>query len=86
MKTKTIVVDGVTYEAKEPSVGVIFPIMDLMSSDPKQFQMELIKRSVFVNGQALGEAVNDLTLGAYIKIGEAVIDIAGLAGDAEEGK
>ncbi len=86
MKTKSIVVENVTYDVREPTVGVMFPIMDLMSSDPKQFQMELIKRSVFVNGQALGEAVNDLTLGAYIKLGEAVIDIAGLAGDAEEGK
>lgn len=85
MKSKELVIDNITYTIKEPNVGVIFPIMDLMTSDAKKFQMELIRRCVYVNNAPLNDAVNELAISAYIKLGEAVVEIAGFAGE-QEGK
>jgi hypothetical protein len=81
MKNKQLVIDEIIYDIKEPTVGVLFPIMDLMESDPKAFQLGLVKNCVHVNGAPLGEAVNDLGLAVYIKLMTAVLEVSGLSGD-----
>ncbi len=78
MKTKELVLDDVTYTIKEPTVGVMFPIMDLMETDPKQFQMELAKASIFVNGVSIGDKILDLGLGDYLKLISEVVNVSGL--------
>jgi hypothetical protein len=83
MKTKLVTIDEVSYEIKEPTVGVLFPIMDLMEKDPKAFQIGLVKNCVYVNGAVLGEAVNDLGLGTYIKLMQTVLDVSGLTESAQ---
>jgi hypothetical protein len=82
MKNKQLVIDEITYDIKEPTVGVLFPIMDLMEKDPKAFQLGLVKSCVYVNGAPIGEAVNDLGLAVYIKLMTAVLEVSGLSGDA----
>jgi hypothetical protein len=79
MKNKQLVIDEITYDIKEPTVGVLFPIMDLMEKDPKAFQLGLVKSCVNVNGTPIGEAVNDLGLAAYIKLMTAVLEVSGLS-------
>ncbi len=81
LKTKELVLNDVTYTIKEPTVGVLFPIMDLMETDPKQFQMELAKASIFVNGLPIGDKILELGLGDYLKLIQAVIELSGLGGN-----
>jgi hypothetical protein len=81
MKTKELVLNNVTYTIKEPTVGVLFPIMDLMETNPKQFQMDLAKASIFVNGQSIGDSILELGLGDYLKLIQAVIELSGLGGN-----
>jgi len=81
MKTTQVVLESGTYEVREPTVGVLFPIIDLMEKSPKDFQMALVKKSIFVNGQPIGESVNNLGLGEYIKLMQAVLEVTGLSGD-----
>jgi hypothetical protein len=82
MKTKQLVIEEVTYEIVEPTVGVLFPIMDLMEKDPKSFQLGLVKNCVHVSGQPLGDGVNALGLGTYIKLMTAVLEVSGLSESA----
>jgi hypothetical protein len=80
MKTKELVLNGVTYTIKEPTVGVLFPIMDLMEENPKEFQMQLAKASISVNGTSIGDGILELGLGDYLKLIQAVVEISGLGG------
>jgi hypothetical protein len=66
------------YELREPTVGVLFPIMNLMEKDPQAFQLGLVKGSIFKDGQPLGEEVLNLGLSDYMALMTAVIDLAGL--------
>jgi hypothetical protein len=79
MKTKQITVDSGTYTIKEPTVGVLFPIMDMMEKDPKGFQIAMVKGSVFKeDGTPLGDGLMDLGLSDYMALMTEVIAIAGL--------
>ena len=83
MKTATLVINEVEYTVQEPTVGILFPIMDLMETDPKQFQMELVKRSIHVNGAPIGDNVNNLGLSSYVQLMQKVLELAGLGGGVE---
>lgn len=78
MKTKELVLNDITYTIKEPTVGVLFPIMDLMEENPKEFQMQLAKASISVNGAPIGDGIFDLGLGDYLKLIQAVVELSGL--------
>ena len=57
-----------SYKIKELTIGQMLPIMDLISTDPKKFQMEMVKLSVYKDGVALGEAAMDLPVSEYLKL------------------
>jgi hypothetical protein len=78
MKTKTITLDSGVYELREPTVGVLFPIMELMEKNPQQFQLGLVKGSIFKDGQPLGDEVLNLGLSDYMKLMTEIIELAGL--------
>ena len=78
MKTKQVIVNDVAYVIKEPTVGVLFPIMDYMETDPKKFQMELAKASIELDGAPIGDRLLDLGLGEYLKLITEVISLSGL--------
>ena len=85
MKTKQVILESGTYEVKEPTVGVLFPILNLMEKSPQDFQMALVKKCIYTNGQPIGEAVNSLGLTDYMALMAAVLEVTGLGG-AEAGK
>ena len=80
MKTKTITLESGTYVIKEPTVGVLFPILDLMEKDPKAFQMGLVKGSIFLadGATALGDGIMNLGLSEYMTLMNEVVEVAGL--------
>jgi hypothetical protein len=83
MKTKQITLESGTYIIKEPTVGVLFPIMDLMEKDPKAFQMELVKGSIFKDDGVtlLGEGIMNLGLSEYMTLMQSVIEVSGLGNE-----
>jgi hypothetical protein len=82
MKTKQITLESGVYELREPTVGVLFPIMQLMEKDPAGFQLGLVKGSIFKDGQALGDAVNELGISDYMTLMNEVILLSGLGAPA----
>jgi|688.fasta_scaffold87268_6 hypothetical protein len=85
MKTKQITLESGTYTIKEPTVGILFPILDLMEKDPKGFQMGLVKGSIFkADGTPLGDGILELGLSEYMTLMQEVIEVAGLGN--EQGK
>lgn len=82
MKTKTITLESGVYELREPTVGVLFPLMSLMEKDPQAFQLGLVKGSIFKDGAPLGDAVNNLGISEYMTLMTEVIALSGLGAPA----
>jgi hypothetical protein len=82
MKTKQITLESGVYELREPTVGVLFPIMSLMEKDPAGFQIGLVKGSIYKDGKALGDEVNNLGISEYMTLMTAVIELSGLGATA----
>lgn len=75
---------GVTYEIEEASVGDMMPIFDLMQTDPKQFQIELTRRVVKIDGVPLGADLEKMPMSLYMELVNKVMDAQGFGSD--EGK
>ena len=78
MKTKELEVNGKKYTVKEPNVGVIFPLMKLLDTDPQTFQIELAKTVIYVDGAPIGDGLLELGLSDYMKLITEVVAISGL--------
>ena len=63
------------YVINEPTVGDMMPIMDLIDKDPKQFQLQLAQRCVMLDGKAIGEGINQLSISEYMKIVAALMEL-----------
>ncbi len=63
------------YTINEPKVGDMMPIMDLIDKDPKQFQLQLAMKCVSVNGQPIGEKINELPISVYMKLVAALMEL-----------
>lgn len=80
LKQETIEVEGVTYEVSELTLGEALPIME---SDVKYLGFEMMKEAVTVNGEKLGEGVNELGFSTARELIRVVNRLNGLAGDDE---
>ena len=63
------------YTVNEPTVGDMMPIMDLIESDSRQFQLQLAMRCVTVDGKPLGDAINALPISEYMKLIAALMEL-----------
>jgi hypothetical protein len=72
------------YEIKELTIGQMLPIFDLIQSDPKAFQMAMVKLAVYKDGVALGEEALNLPVSEYMKLAVEVMEKHNFSGD--EGK
>ena len=63
------------YVINEPTVGDMMPIMDLIDKDPKQFQLQLAQRFVMLDGKAIGDGINQLSISEYMKIVAALMEL-----------
>jgi hypothetical protein len=65
------------YEVRELTIGELFPIIDLLSTDTKAFQLELAKLSIFKDDKALGEELLKLGIRDYMQLIPAVMEVHG---------
>jgi hypothetical protein len=78
MKTKELEVNGTKYMVKEPTVGLLFPLMKLMETDPQAFQLELAKAVIHVNGKPIGDGLMEVGMSDYLKLINEVVGVSGL--------
>ena len=72
------------FEVREITVGQLMPIMDLMESNPRQFQIELAKAAIFKDGAPIGDGLNDVGIGDYLKLTNLVMEVSGLGGEGKD--
>ena len=64
------------YEVRELTVGQMLPIMPLATDDPSKFQQEMAKLSVHLNGESIGDTLNDLPFAFFMNaLLPAVIEV-----------
>ena len=69
------------YEIKELTIGAMLPIMDLISIDPKKFQLEMVKAAVFKDGVAIGDKALELPVSEYMKLAVQVMEKHNFGGE-----
>ena len=72
------------YEIRELKTGEMLTIIDLASTEPKKFQLEMVKRAVYHNGVALGEQALELPFGEYMKLAVEVMNKHNFGGEEEK--
>lgn len=62
------------YEVKELNAGSMLEIIELATTNPKQFQLEIVKRAVYVDGNPIGDKVLDLPFSQYMEMAVAAME------------
>jgi hypothetical protein len=82
LKTKSIP----PYTIKELSIGEYVPMFDLIGTDSRKGQLELMKKCIFLNGNAIGDKLTtDIGASMFLPLWNAVAEVNGLqhnAGDS----
>jgi hypothetical protein len=71
------------FEVHEITVGQLMPIMDMMESNPRQFQIELAKAAIYKDGQPIGDGLNNIGISDYLKLTSLVMEVSGLGGEGK---
>lgn len=82
--SKTVDIKGTTFEVRELSVGDMMPLIRKLSDDPEAAQLEIMRRSVHLNGSPMGEEFDKLPGSMLMKLMSLVMEINNLGDD--EGK
>ena len=59
----------------EPTVGHMMPNMDLIESNPKEFQYRLAKMCILKDGKPIGDALDELPISTYMKLVTALMEL-----------
>ena len=82
LNTKKINLRGEDYEVRELTIKDMMPLMSRLAEDPESGQMELVKKCVYQNDVLVGDAVENLPAGAFLKLIAAVTEVNDLGDDA----
>ena len=75
---KQVTINAITYTVREAKIRDMMQFMNLISEDPRKFQLELAKASVCTpDGQLLGDALLDLGIKAYSDLVGPVMEANG---------
>lgn len=84
--SQTVTVKGTAFEIRELSVGDLLPLIRKLSDDPDAAQLEIMRKSIHMNGKPLGEDFDRLPASALMKLMNPVMQINALGDDEDEGK
>lgn len=71
-------IDVPPYVVKELTLGEFLPMMKLIGENSSEGQSELMKRSVTLNNEPLGEKLNDIGASQFMPLWKAVAEVHGL--------
>ena len=80
LKQSVIEIDGDKFEINELSVSKMLPILPKLQNDDESLnaQMDIMRLSVRINDQPVGEGVDDIGLSTYMRLVDEVVNINGL--------
>lgn len=85
-KETTIEIDGVEFVIKELSRGQMGQFIDRFGGEETmQAQNDMIGECVYLDGEPLADKFTELGMSASMQLQDAVMDVHGLAQQAEEG-
>lgn len=79
LQVEQVEIDGVVYECRELSMGAIMPLLD-----KPNVGLELLKQSVFVDGEVFGDGVDEIGFKTGRVLIQTVNKLNGLVEDTEK--
>jgi hypothetical protein len=80
-KTESVKIRGSVYEVRELSVRDMMPLMRELENDPVAGQADLMRKSVFLDNQQIGERYEDLPASVMMKLVPVVMRVNSLGGE-----
>ena len=82
-KTQKVTIRDVEFEVRELSVRDLMPIIRMLNDDPEEGQNQLMEKSVYQDGQQLGEDFGDLPAAVMMDLVGPVMAVNSLDEAAE---
>ena len=83
-KSEVVTVRDVEFEVRELSIKEMLPLLKVLEDDPVTGQAEMMRLSLHVDGEPIGEGYDDLPASMMMKLVPVVMEVNNLSGD--EGK
>lgn len=86
LKTKTVEVEGHSFEFREPTIAGMLPILPNLSDPEKRAdaQLDILKLTVFEGGQPAGDQVGDLGWSLFMQLIPHALEVCGMGADEDE--
>ena len=88
LESKEVKIGDEKYTVKEISMGDMLPIMPRLqgsAEEQQNAQFDMMKKCIFLDNKAVGDALMQLGVRAYMQLTHAVLEVNGLDG-VEGGK
>lgn len=56
------------YEVKQLNTGSMLEIIELATTNPKEFQLEMVKRAIYIDGAPVGDKVLEMPFSDYMEM------------------
>lgn len=86
LKTKTVEVEGHSFEFREPTIAAMLPLIPKLS-DPElraEAQLEILKITVYEDGQPAGDKVGELGWSFFMGLIPHALAVCGMSTDDDE--
>lgn len=79
LQKEALTIRGVTFEVREMPISEMAPLMQRMADDPTTAQVEILKKSVYVDDTQLGEMLMDYPGVVFIKLNPIALRLNGIS-------
>lgn len=86
LKTKTVTLEGHTFEFREPTIAGMLPILPKLSDANQRAdaQLDILKLTVHEGGQPVGDQVGHFGWSLFMQLIPHALEVCGMADDAED--
>lgn len=80
LQTKTVELDGQTFEVREPTIEGMLPILKKLGDEEQRMeaQVDILKICVFQDGEAMGDRVNALGWSMFSRLVPHALSVCGM--------
>lgn len=82
LKSKEVDLDGDVFVVAEIAVGQMMPLMSKLNSEDEveaqEAQLDMMRVCILVDGEPIGDRLDELGISAYLKLAEDVMAINGM--------
>ncbi len=86
LKVKKVELDGEEFEVREPTIEGMLPVLKKLGNEDQRMeaQVDILKITVFRNGEAMGDAVNALGWSMFSRLVPHALSVCGMTDDADD--